>query len=98
MRPMEDLDIMGAPVEHFAADFLDEPGQLSYLSTSRGCPATCNFCNTPEFWGSSVRFRSPAAVLREMTLLRSRYGLTYYSFRDNTPSPPTGPASSPSWT
>jgi len=82
--PMEDLDIMGAPVEHFAADFLDDPGQLSYLSTSRGCPATCNFCNTPEFWGSSVRFRSPAAVLREMVLLRERLGLTYYSFRDDT--------------
>jgi len=82
--PMEDLDIMGAPVEHFAADFLDDPGQLAYLSTSRGCPATCNFCNTPEFWGSSVRFRSPAAVLREMVLLRHKHGLTYYSFRDDT--------------
>ena len=82
--PMEDLDIMGAPVDHFAADFLDDPGQLSYLSTSRGCPATCNFCNTPEFWGSSVRFRSPSAVLREMNLLRDKHGLTYFSFRDDT--------------
>jgi radical SAM superfamily enzyme YgiQ (UPF0313 family) len=82
--PMENLDIMGAPVEHFAADFLNDPGQLAYLSTSRGCPATCNFCNTPEFWGSSVRFRSPGAVLREMSLLRDKHGLTYFSFRDDT--------------
>ncbi|HLO67410.1 MAG TPA: radical SAM protein [Holophaga sp.] len=82
--PLEDLDIMGAPVEHFQADFLDDVGQLSYLSTSRGCPATCNFCNTPEFWGSAVRFRSPRAVLREMRLLRERHGLTYFSFRDDT--------------
>ena len=82
--PLEDLDQMGAPVEHFEADFLDDPGQLSYLSTSRGCPATCNFCNTPEFWGSAVRFRSPEAVLREMALLRQRQGLTYFSFRDDT--------------
>jgi radical SAM superfamily enzyme YgiQ (UPF0313 family) len=82
--PLENLDVMGAPVEHFQADFLDDPGQLSYLSTSRGCPATCNFCNTPEFWGSSVRFRSPQAVLGEMKLLRSRHGLTYFSFRDDT--------------
>jgi radical SAM superfamily enzyme YgiQ (UPF0313 family) len=82
--PLEDLDLMGAPVEHFAADFLDDPGQLSYLSTSRGCPATCNFCNTPEFWGASVRFRTPQAVLRELVLLRARHGLTYYSFRDDT--------------
>jgi radical SAM superfamily enzyme YgiQ (UPF0313 family) len=84
IAPMADLDQMGAPVEHFDADFLDDPGQLAYLSTSRGCPATCNFCNTPEFWGSSVRFRSPAAVLRELVLLRDRLGLTYYSFRDDT--------------
>jgi len=84
VAPMEDLDIMGAPVEHFEADFLDDPGQLSYLSTSRGCPATCNFCNTPEFWGSAVRFRRPEGVLREMTLLRERHGLTYFSFRDDT--------------
>ena len=84
VAPMEDLDLMGAPVEHFAADFLDDVGQLSYISTSRGCPATCNFCNTPEFWGSSVRFRSPSAVLKEMVLLRGRHGLTYYSFRDDT--------------
>ena len=82
--PMEDLDQMGAPVEHFAADFLDDVGQMAYISTSRGCPATCNFCNTPEFWGSSVRFRSPKMVLRELQLLRARHGLTYYSFRDDT--------------
>lgn len=81
---LEDLDVMGAPVEHFEADFLDDLGQLSYLSTSRGCPATCNFCNTPEFWGTSIRFRSPDAVLGEMKLLRGRYGLTYFSFRDDT--------------
>jgi len=81
---LEDLDVMGAPIEHFDADFLDDIGQMAYLSTSRGCPATCNFCNTPEFWGSSVRFRGPEAVLREMKLLRERHGLTYYSFRDDT--------------
>ena len=82
--PMEDLDLMGAPAEHFAADFLDDPGQLSYLSTSRGCPATCNFCNTPEFWGTTVRFRSPGSVMAELRLLRKKHGLTYFSFRDDT--------------
>jgi radical SAM superfamily enzyme YgiQ (UPF0313 family) len=81
---LEDLDVMGAPAAHFEADFLDDVGQLSYLSTSRGCPATCNFCNTPEFWGTSIRFRGPEAVLAEMKLLREKHGLTYYSFRDDT--------------
>lgn len=81
---LEDLDAIGTPAEHLEADFLDDVGQLAYLSTSRGCPATCNFCNTPDFWGTSIRFRSPAAVLKEMRLLRERHGLTYFSFRDDT--------------
>ncbi|MDR3682382.1 MAG: radical SAM protein [Geothrix sp.] len=82
--PLEDLDTVGVPAEYLEADFLDDVGQLAYLSTSRGCPATCNFCNTPEFWGTSIRFRSAASVLREMRLLRERHGLTYFSFRDDT--------------
>jgi anaerobic magnesium-protoporphyrin IX monomethyl ester cyclase len=81
---MEDLDVMGAPIEHFEADFLDDVGQLAYISTSRGCPATCNFCNTPDFWGTSIRFRGPEAVLREMRTLRHKHGVTYFSFRDDT--------------
>ena len=81
---LEDLDAIGTPAEHLEADYLDDVGQLAYLSTSRGCPATCNFCNTPDFWGTSIRFRSPAAVLREMRTLRERHGLTYFSFRDDT--------------
>jgi radical SAM superfamily enzyme YgiQ (UPF0313 family) len=82
--PLEDLDMVGFPAEHLEADFLDDKSQLAYLSTSRGCPATCNFCNTPEFWGTSIRFRSADSVLREMRLLRQQYGLTYFSFRDDT--------------
>jgi len=76
--------MVGFPAEHLEADFLDDKSQLAYLSTSRGCPATCNFCNTPEFWGTSIRFRSADSVLREMRLLRQQYGLTYFSFRDDT--------------
>ena len=82
--PLEDLDAIGFPAQYFDADFLDDVGQLAYISTSRGCPATCNFCNTPEFWGSSIRFRSPASVLAEIRLLREKHGLTYTSFRDDT--------------
>jgi len=82
--PLEDLDTVGIPAEHLEADFLNDVGQLAYLSSSRGCPATCNFCNTPEFWGTSIRFRSAESVLREMRLLREAHGLTYFSFRDDT--------------
>ena len=82
--PLENLDSVGVPAEYLEADFLNDVGQLAYLSTSRGCPATCNFCNTPEFWGTSIRFRSADSVLREMRLLHAQHGLTYFSFRDDT--------------
>jgi anaerobic magnesium-protoporphyrin IX monomethyl ester cyclase len=82
--PIEDLDSIGFPAEHFQADFFRDPTQLAYLATSRGCPATCTFCNTPGYWGSAMRFRSPASVLAELDLLRRKHGLTYFSFRDDT--------------
>ncbi len=82
--PIEDLDGIGLPLVHHEADFFHDPQQHGYLSTSRGCPAKCTFCNTPEFWGSSMRFRSAASVLEELRLLRLKHGLTYFSFRDDT--------------
>lgn len=81
---IEDLDTIGLPVAHLETDFLDDVGQLAYISSSRGCPATCNFCNTPDFWGTAIRVRSAQGVLEEMKLLREQHGLTYYSFRDDT--------------
>ena len=74
--PPKDLDVLGIPAEHHEADFFEDPSALGYLITSRGCPATCTFCNTPEFWGASIRFRSPASVLKELELLRREHGLT----------------------
>jgi len=82
--PPKDLDVLGIPAEFHEADFFEDSSALSYLITSRGCPASCTFCNTPEFWGNSIRFRSPASVLRELELLRKQHGLTYFSFRDDT--------------
>ena len=82
--PLKDLDSLGFPAEYAEADFTSDIQHLAYLSTSRGCPATCSFCNTPEFWGTSIRFRTPASVLRELAFLREHHGLTYFSFRDDT--------------
>jgi len=72
------------PAQSFEADFVRDPQQLGYLSTSRGCPARCTFCNTPEYWGSGMRFRNPDSILKEMEFLQDRHGLTYFSFRDDT--------------
>jgi radical SAM superfamily enzyme YgiQ (UPF0313 family) len=83
-EPIADLDSIGFPAEHFEALFFDDINQLSYLSTSRGCPSKCTFCNTPEFWGNRVRYRSPDSVMREIKALWGGYGLSYFNFRDDT--------------
>jgi len=82
--PIADLDALPLPAEYFDADYFDDTTQLSYLSTSRGCPSDCSFCNTPEYWGKKIRFRSPPNVMREVNSLWRKYGLTYLNFRDDT--------------
>ena len=83
-EPIADLDRLPAPSEGFVGYGVDPRTQFMYLITSRGCPARCTFCNTPEFWGTRIRFRSVDHVLREMRRLRDEYGLLYLSVRDDT--------------
>jgi len=83
-EPIASLDSLPSAAEGFEAYGVDPRTQLTYLITSRGCPAKCTFCNTPEFWGTRIRFRSVDHVLRELRFLRERFGLLYVSFRDDT--------------
>lgn len=45
------------------------------LITSRGCPYTCTFCAGYRMTGRQVRFRSPANVLEEISLLYHEFGV-----------------------
>ena len=83
--PLMDLD--GIP---FAGMYVDDAigvdprSQLEFLISSRGCPAACRFCSSPGFWGRSLRFRSPSSLVDEIGYLRDRFGLIYFSIRDDT--------------
>lgn len=83
--PVGDLDLLPvAGTETGESIGVDYRRQLEFVITSRGCPASCLFCSSPLFWGRGVRFRSPGSVVREIRLLKERYGLIYFSFRDDT--------------
>ena len=82
IRDLDALPIPGALPETGIG--VDYRRQLEFVITSRGCPASCLFCSSPLFWGKGVRFRSPGSVVEELRLLRERYGLVYFSFRDDT--------------
>jgi anaerobic magnesium-protoporphyrin IX monomethyl ester cyclase len=54
------------------------------IMASRGCPGNCTFCNTPVFWGKSVRYTKPQTVLDEISLLHEKYGINEIFFQDDT--------------
>ncbi len=82
--PVQDLDLLPHPAAHYESIGVDRYAQFEFLITSRGCPARCTFCSTPEFWGTRLRFRSADHVLEELRLLQERFGHVTVSFRDDT--------------
>ncbi len=83
--PLLDLDALPFPATCFGdAVGADIHRQAEFIITSRGCPASCSFCSSPRFWGKGLRFRSPRSIVEEIRFIRDRYGLIYFSLRDDT--------------
>jgi radical SAM superfamily enzyme YgiQ (UPF0313 family) len=82
---INDLDLLP-----FASSFMehsigvDIQLQSEFIITARGCPSSCHFCSSPKFWQRRVRFRSPENIADEIMYIREKYGLIYFSFRDDT--------------
>ncbi|HZS42157.1 MAG TPA: radical SAM protein [Polyangia bacterium] len=76
--PMSALDLFD-PAWYGAARALPPAGLLS----SRGCPAACTFCSN-NVTGRKFRYRSPESVAAEVRHLRERFGLTAFSFFDDS--------------
>jgi radical SAM superfamily enzyme YgiQ (UPF0313 family) len=82
---LADLDLLPIPAACFDdAIGVDLQRQLEFIITSRGCPAVCRFCASPRFWGKALRFRSPRSIVDEIRFIRDRFGLLYFSIRDDT--------------
>jgi radical SAM superfamily enzyme YgiQ (UPF0313 family) len=83
--PIQDLDGLPLAARYInKAIGVDVRRQLEFIITSRGCPAACKFCSSPGYWGRKLRFRSPASIVEEICYIRDRYGLLYFSIRDDT--------------
>lgn len=84
-KGLDDLDCLPLPARYLDGSVgLDLELQAEFIVTTRGCPSTCYFCSSPEFWGRKVRFRSPAAIVEEIRYIRQKFGLIYFSIRDDT--------------
>lgn len=80
-----DLDRLPLPARYLDSSIgLDLESQSEFIVTTRGCPSSCHFCSSPDFWGRKVRFRSPSAIVEEILHIRQKFGLIYFSIRDDT--------------
>jgi len=53
------------------------------IITSRGCPFPCTFCAARALTGRVIRYRSVENVIREIILLRDRYGVREFHIEDD---------------
>lgn len=92
-RWIEDLDAINFPAYHimeleryFALDVshgLRHKNKFCPIITSRGCPAKCTFCSADKVWGRKYRMRSVDNIIKEMKLLKERYGVEELMFEDD---------------
>ena len=54
-----------------------------HVSTTRGCPFPCTYCNAPNLSGKKLRHRSVDRVIEELTYLKRRYGAKRFSIIDD---------------
>ena len=76
--PTDALDLFH-PAWYGATAALPPAGILS----SRGCPAACTFCSN-QVTGRRFRYRSPASVAAEITVLKTTFGIPAFSFFDDS--------------
>jgi radical SAM superfamily enzyme YgiQ (UPF0313 family) len=90
-RPFEDdLDRIAGPAWHlYNLKDYDRPidgtniRSLGVIST-RGCPNKCAFCGEVAFSKAIMRRHSPAHFVDQLAMLKSAYGISGYSFWDDT--------------
>lgn len=68
------LDDLPNPAKYFS---------YQYLTLTRGCPADCHFCGSPQFWKRRVRWHSAEYFVEQLELLYRR-GINFFYFSDDT--------------
>jgi radical SAM superfamily enzyme YgiQ (UPF0313 family) len=56
---------------------------IGVIMSTRGCPYSCTFCASPEFYNRRIRYRSPGNVADEIEMLVQRYGVREIHFEDD---------------
>src|SRR3989338_5672177 len=78
----EFIDITNIPMPAYEL-FPTEKYQFYGIMGSRGCPYTCNFCGSPQFWKRKLRLRDPIKVVDEIEYLIKTYGKKVVHMKDD---------------
>ncbi|MCP4638983.1 MAG: radical SAM protein [bacterium] len=82
--PSPDFELLqGYPSRYPSNVFFSPGGPMATLSTSRGCPFGCRFCDQSTF-GRRYRAWSPERVVETVASLRDVHGVRYVNFCDDT--------------
>ena len=71
---IKDIDSLPMPSKYF---------NFQHISSSRGCPAKCNFCGSPGFWEQKVRFHSSEYFVEQVEQLYLK-GINFFYISDDT--------------
>ncbi len=71
---IQEIDQLPMPSKYFS---------FQHLISSRGCPADCTFCGSPQFWGHKVRFHAPEYFVGQLKELYQK-GITFFYISDDT--------------
>jgi hypothetical protein len=74
---IDDLDALPLPAFHLDPRIRERNG--AHLEIGRGCPFTCTFCSTNDFFRRNFRLKSPARMLEQMREVKARYGIRNFS-------------------
>ena len=73
---IEDLDALPTPAYDLSGEL--RGAARASLELGRGCPFSCTFCSTNDFFRRRFRLRSPLRVLRDMRALAAEYSLSHF--------------------
>jgi radical SAM superfamily enzyme YgiQ (UPF0313 family) len=73
---VQDLDALPFPAFHLFPDV--RHCRHFPLELGRGCPFSCTFCSTNDFFRRSFRLKSPAQMIADMRRVRQTYGISSF--------------------
>ncbi|MBN2181972.1 MAG: cobalamin-dependent protein [Sedimentisphaerales bacterium] len=81
--PGEPVDVNSLPIPAWDLFELEHYNTILPVSTSRGCPYPCYFCN-PNYLGRKVRVKTFDKVVDDIQYCTENYGITRFQFADAT--------------